>query len=250
MALPKMRYGLPLPGIMGWERCRGLHADRTAGLLSRPRARLYRCGDPAASWRLSGAKPHGRAVEGAAGDRGGQGSRQGAGVVELLHAAARRPRPWRRQLPLRGRAAFQSGVCSVRRGDGADRLGVGMLQLLRARYRQHGGVRALRHGRAEGTLAAAADERRDPLRLPDDRAAGRLVRCDQHPDRDGPRWRPLCRQRPQMVVVGGRRSALQGRDPDGQDRFRRGTAPAAVDDDPRHGHAGCEDRADAVRLWL
>ncbi len=31
----------------------------------------------------------------------------------------------------------------------------------------------------------------------------------------------ICRQRPQMVVERGGRSALQGRDPDGQDRSRR-----------------------------
>ncbi len=42
--------------------------------------------------------------------------------------------------------------------------------------------------RAEGEVAAAADERRDPLGLPDDRAGGRLVRRHQHRDpieRDG-----------------------------------------------------------------
>ena len=33
-------------------------------------------------------------------------------------------------------------------------------------------------------MAAAADERRDPLGLPDDRARGRLVRRHQHRDRD------------------------------------------------------------------
>ena len=76
----------------------------------------------------------------------------------------------------------------------------------------------LRHARAEGRVAEAADGRRDPLGLPDDRARRRLVRRDQHqvPHRNA-RQR-ICDQRPQMVVERGRRSALQGRDPDGQDR--------------------------------
>ena len=59
---------------------------------------------------------------------------------------------------------------------------------------------------------------------------GRLVRRDQHRMPDRARRRRLCHQRPQMVVVGRGRPALQGRDPDGQDRHRRGQAPPAVDD--------------------
>ena len=101
------------------------------------------------------------------------------------------------------------------------------VQLLGARHRQYGGAAPLRHARAEGAVAAAADERRDPLGLPDDRAGGRLVRRDQHRMRHRPRRRRLCDQRPQMVVVGRRRPALQGRDPDGQDRPEAPTSTAS-----------------------
>ena len=71
---------------------------------------------------------------------------------------------------------------------------------------------------AEAEVAAAADGRRDPLRLPDDRAGGGLVGRHQHRDPHREGRRPLRHQRPQMVVVGRRRSPLQDRDPDGQDR--------------------------------
>ena len=77
----------------------------------------------------------------------------------------------------------------LRGGDGAHRLGLGSVQLLRARHRQHGSVHALRHAGAEAQMAEAADERRDPLRLPDDRARSGFVRCHQYRDagssRDG-----------------------------------------------------------------
>ncbi len=48
-------------------------------------------------------------------------------------------------------------------------------ELLRARHRQHGSARARRHARAEGAVAQAAAERRDPLGLRDDRAGPRVV---------------------------------------------------------------------------
>ena len=88
-----------------------------------------------------------------------------------------------------------------------------------------------------GQVAEAAAGRRDPLGLPDDRAGGRLVRCDQHRHAHRARRRSLCHQRPQMVVVGRRRSALQDHDRDGQDRSRRRPPPPAVAD----------PRADATR---
>ena len=62
----------------------------------------------------------------------------------------------------------------VRRRDGARRLRIRSVQLLRARYRQYGGAAPLRHERAEGQVADPADEWRDSLRLPDDGAAGRI----------------------------------------------------------------------------
>ena len=54
------------------------------------------------------------------------------------------------------------------------------VQLRRARHRQHGDARALRHPGAEAGVARAAAGRRDPLGLCHDRAAGGLERCDQH----------------------------------------------------------------------
>ena len=70
-------------------------------------------------------------------------------------------------------------------------------------------------------MAEAAARRRDPLGVPDDRAGGRLVRRHQHRDSHRARRRSLCDQRPQMVVVGRRRSALQDHDRHGQDRSGR-----------------------------
>ena len=64
------------------------------------------------------------------------------------------------------------------------------------------------------------------------------------------RRRPLRHQRPQMVVVGRRRSPLQDRDPDGQDRSE-GAAPSAAVADPGAAryprHQGRKDAA-GVRL--
>ena len=99
-------------------------------------------------------------------------------------------------------------------------------------------------------VAAAADERRDPLGFPDDRAGRRLVRRDQHPVPHRDARRRLCDQRPQMVVERGGRSALQGRDPDGQDRSGRRAPPAAVDDPRPAGRAGRDDRAPPAGVRL
>ena len=154
-----------------------------------------------------------------------------AGLVELLHAAAFGADPCRRQLRIRRHAAQQYRICVMCRGDGQDRLGERMLQLLGARYGQHGGVPPLRHARAEGPLAEAADGGRNPLRLPDDRARRGFLRRDQYPDLDAARWRRLRHQRTQMVVERGRRSALQGRGRDGQDQPGR-LAPHAAKPDP------------------
>ncbi len=67
---------------------------------------------------------------------------------------------------------------------------------------------------------------------------GRLVGRDQHRDRDRARRRPLRHQRPQMVVVGDRRSPLQDRDRDGQDRSEGREAPPAEPDPGAARHAG------------
>ena len=75
-------------------------------------------------------------------------------------------------------------------------LGVGSLQLLRTRYRQHGSVHAVRVERAEEEMAASADGRRDPVRLPDDGTCRGFVRCDQHRDAHREGRRSLRYQRP------------------------------------------------------
>ena len=79
---------------------------------------------------------------------------------------------------------------------------------------------------AQGEVAEAAAQRRDPLVLRHDRARGRLVRRAQRRVPHRERRQRLCHQRPQVVVVGHGRSALQGHHPDGQERSvkRRPTA--------------------------
>ena len=108
----------------------------------------------------------------------------------------------------------------------------------------------LRYGTPEQQkqwLDAAAGGR-DPLGVPDDRAGGGLVGRDQHRVPDRAPGRRLRHQRPQVVVLGRRRSALQDLHPDGQDRSRqRRPAQAAVDDPGAGRRAGREGgaRADA-----
>ena len=74
---------------------------------------------------------------------------------------------------------------------------------------------------AAQAVARAAARRRDPLVLRDDRARRRLVGRHQHPVAHRARRRRLRHQRPQVVDLRRRRSALQDRDLHGQDRSRR-----------------------------
>uniref|UniRef100_A0A0N5A036 Uncharacterized protein n=1 Tax=Parastrongyloides trichosuri TaxID=131310 RepID=A0A0N5A036_PARTI len=124
------------------------------------------------------------------------------------------------------------------------------LQLFGAGHGQYGGAAPLRLACSEGAVADPVDERRDPLSLPDDRTGRRLVRRHQHPDADPSRRRPLRHQRPQMVVVGGGRSALPRRHRHGQDRPGREDLSPAVYDPGADGCARREDRAVSARLWL
>ena len=139
-----------------------------------------------------------QSVDSDAARRGAQGRGASRVAVEPLPAAigARR-------------GTHQPRIRAAVRADGPRHVGARGLQLQRARYRQHGDDRALRHARAQAAVARAAARGRDPVGIPDDRARGRLVGRHQHRMQHGARRRRLRDQRPQMVVVGRRRSALR-----------------------------------------
>ena len=99
-------------------------------------------------------------------------------------------------------------------------------------------------------LAQAAAGRRDPLLLRHDRAGRRLFRRHQHPIPHRSPGRRLRHQRPQMVDLRRRRSALQDRHLHGQDRPGRAAPPAAVDDPGADGHARRHGQAHAHGLRL
>jgi aminoglycoside phosphotransferase (APT) family kinase protein len=93
-------------------------------------------------------------------------------------------------------------------------------ELLRARHRQHGDPRPVRHAAPAGAVAPAAARRRDPLVLRDDRAVGRVVGRHQHLEPHRARRRRLRDQRPQVVHERRARPALQGRGVHGRHRPR------------------------------
>ena len=106
---------------------------------------------------------------------------RGRGAVEPVHAAvATALTPVDDSFEFEGPRLTNLAICLCAEEMGRIVLVVGGVQLLRARHRQYGGAPPLRHARAEGRVAEAADGRRDPLRLPDDRARRRLVGRDQH----------------------------------------------------------------------
>ena len=92
------------------------------------------------------------------------------------------------------------------------------LQLLGPRHGQHGSPGALRHARATGTLAQTASGRNDSLVLRDDRTRRGLVRRHQYPVAHRAPGGRLRAQRPQVVDLRRRRSALQDLHLHGQDR--------------------------------
>ena len=123
---------------------------------------------------------------------------------------------------------------------------VGVPELLGARHRQHGGARAGRHAGAEEAVARAAAERRDPLRLRDDRARPRVVGREEHLVPRRARRRRVGDQRREVLHLRRRRSALQDHDRDGADEPGRTAAPAPVADPRADRRAGLRDpRSDA-----
>ena len=101
--------------------------------------------------RRTGQGP-GRSLELGAGAAGiaadGEGQGQGGGPLEFLPAQCRNRR-----------GAEQSGLCLYRRRTGQGAAGIGIIELLGARHRQHGSAGTGWHARAEATLAGAAARR-------------------------------------------------------------------------------------------
>ena len=131
------------------------------------------------------------------------------------------------------RRALQPRLRARLRGDGTFPLRARGLQLLGARYRQHGGAGPLRHRGAARGMADPAARRRDPLRLRHDRSRGRVLRRDQHRDPDRARRCRLRHQRPQVVDLRRPGPPLPHPDRDGQDRPGEPRPPQAAVDDPR-----------------
>ena len=150
--------------------------------------------------------------------------------------------------PARGRR-HRSGLPRLRapeRGDRPQRLGSARLRVPGARCGQRRDPPPVRHGGAEGALAAPARRGRDPVVLLDDRARGVRLRPDDAPDARGARRRRVGDRRPQVVLVG--RRGRRVRDRDGGHRSRRGAAPAREPDHRPGRHAGRRDRPPGLGL--
>ena len=145
------------------------------------------------------------------------------GQLELLDGAKAKAKSQRpvELLPARRRdrrGPLQPRLRLHRRRARQEPARVGVPQLLGARHRQHGGARAGRHARAEGAVAEAAAQRRDPLGLRHDRAGRRLVGRQEHRHARRARRRRVGDQRREVLHLRRRRSALQDHDLHGADQ--------------------------------
>ena len=126
-------------------------------------------------------------------------------------------------------------------------MGLGGVQLLRSRHRQHGAPASLRNAGAARALAESAAQGRDPLVLRHDRARFVVVGRDQHLDPHRARRRLLGHQRAQVVHHRGAARALQGGHRHGRHQPQRG-APSPPEHGARpHGRARGQGRAQHQR---
>ena len=184
-------------------------------------------------------------------------------IVEDLKAKARKTGLWNmfmppafrraargRHLPVRGHPAHQHGICADLRDVRPRRLRQRGVQLLRARHRQHGGAQPLRHPGTEGAVAAPLmnGEIRSAFLMTEPAVASSdATNIETRIDRDGDDYVINGRK---VVVLGRRRSALQGRHRHGQDQPQCRAPPAAVADPRAAGRAGREGGAHAAGVRL
>ena len=221
----------------------GFFAQRQGSTSAGAGRRLHGCphlSGGGALRRGDGAEPAQRQSLATPGSHGGtEAQSPGAEFVESFSAAFRA-----RRRPL------QSGVRAAVRDHGAFASRAGGVQLLGARYRQHGSTGPLCDAGATEALAGAAAGGPHSLGLCDDRARRRIERCHEHPILDRARRCSLRDQRPQMVDFRRRRSALRDLDIHGQDRPRSAAAQPAIHDSRAHEHARRAAAASAACVRL